>query len=120
MWAILNGVASAHVPEDTLDDLVNVIRDHLADHGFYKVGEKFEKLWEQTYFWMPQFAKPTKDGNYFPAAAFIQVPGAAGLTNSYGPGYTFWDTLANLIQSMTDIGAFAGNQHQDSGQEHLT
>ena len=48
--AILNGVAYCpQLPEDTLDDLVNVIRDHLADHGFYKVGD-FEKLWEQTYF----------------------------------------------------------------------
>jgi hypothetical protein len=112
MWAILNGVAAAGVPEATLDDLVNAIRDHLADHGFYKQGD-FEKLWEQTYFWMPQFAKPTRDGNYYPAAAFVQVPGAAGLTNSYGPGYTFGTHFANLIQSMTDIGASAGKQHQE-------
>jgi hypothetical protein len=109
MWAILNGLASAHIPESMLDDVVTSMRDHFAEHASF-TPDDFEKLWDKTQFWMPQFAKPSKDGNYWPVTAFVQIPHAAGLQLDFRPSMAFGYHFINILASMTDVGKFAAEQ----------
>jgi hypothetical protein len=109
MWAILNGLASAHIPESMLDDVVTSMRDHFAEHASF-TPDDFEKLWDKTQFWMPQFATPSKDGKHWPVAALLQIPHDAGLHVDFSPSMTFGYHVINTLASLTDMGKFAGEQ----------
>jgi hypothetical protein len=109
MWAILRGIALAGMPESVQTGVVNAMRDHFARYGFY-VPDQFAKIWDETQKWMPEFARPSKDGNFFPAAAFVQIPCAAGTCLNFVPDYVFGVHVINTLQSMTDIGKFAAQQ----------
>jgi hypothetical protein len=109
LWAILRGLASAGVPEHVQEEVALAMRDHFADHGWYTAHE-FEKLWDSTQEWMPAFAKPTKDGNLWPAAALVQIPHAAGSRLDFVPDYTFGCHVLEAVMSMSDIGKYAGEQ----------
>ena len=107
MWATLNGLASADIPQSVLDDVVTAMRDHFAEHASY-TADYFENLWDKTLFWMPQFAKPSKDGKHWPVAALLQIPHAAGLHLDFSPSMTFGYHFINTLATITDMGKLAG------------
>lgn len=109
VWGILNGLASAHIPELMLDDVVTSMRDHFAEHASY-TPDDFEKLWDETQIWMPQLATPSKDGKHWPVAALLQIPHAAGIRLDFSPSMTFGYHVINTLASLTDRGKFAGEQ----------
>jgi len=59
---------------------------------------------------MPEFAKTTKDGNLWPAAALVQIPQAAGCRLDFTLGYTFGCHVLEMVGSMADIGKFAAQE----------
>src|ERR1035441_746503 len=109
MWAIRRGLFSAGLPEGVQADVLAAIRDHFAEHAWYTPGE-FEKLWDKTEEWMSEFAKPSKDGNLWLAAALVQIPHAAGVRLGFSPGLTFGIHLINALVGITKMGKFAGEQ----------
>src|SRR5882672_3420000 len=108
MWSFMSGLRRV-LEYEKLPPVVAAIRDHFADHAWYSPDE-FEKLWDETERWMPEFAKPAKDGNLWPAAALVQIPHAAGCRLDFVPDYTFSLHVLNTLASMADIGRFAGEQ----------
>jgi hypothetical protein len=108
MWSFVSGLSRV-LKHERLPPIVAAMRDHFAEHAWYR-PEEFEKLWDQTVEWMPQFAKPTKDGQFWPAAALVQIPHAAGSRLDFVPDYTFGCHVLNTLVSMADIGGFAGQQ----------
>ncbi len=117
MWAILRGFALAELPELTRRGVLAAMRDHFALHAFY-VPEQFEKLWDATNRWMPEYAKPTKDGQFFPAAAFLPISQESGLGLEFVPNYVFGIHVIDTIASVTDIGKFAAQQELQSPSDN--
>jgi hypothetical protein len=109
MWAMLRGLDAGGLPEEIQEEVVTAMRNHFADHSFYMMHE-FEKIWDSTQQWMPEFAKPSKDGNLWPAAGLVQIPGAAGCRLDFVPDYTFGCHLLEMLESMADIGKFAAHE----------
>jgi len=109
MWAILRGIASAEVPKPRQLGVALALRDHFSRHAVY-VPDQFGRLWEETRRWMPELVKPSKDGNYYPAAALVQVPEAAGCRLGFVPDLIFGIHINETIASLTDIGRFAAQQ----------
>ena len=109
MWSIVRGLDAGGLPEHTQEEVVTALRDHLADHAFYVMHE-FERIWDSTQHWMPEFAKPSKDGNLWPAAALVQIPHAAGCRLDFVPDYTFGCHALEMVASMADIGKFAAQE----------
>jgi hypothetical protein len=113
MWAILRGFALAGLPETAQNAAVTAMTDHFARHAFF-VADQFQKIWKETRRWTPAFAKPSKDGNLYPAAAFVQIPSDAGSRLDFVPSVVFGIHVINTIAEMTDIGKFAAQQELEN------
>jgi hypothetical protein len=118
MWAILRGFTLAGIPDRVQTGVVTAMRDHFARHAFY-VPDQFQKLWDQTQKWMPEFARPSKDGILCPAAAFTQIPHDAGRRLDYIPSLVFQYYVIKTLESMTDIGKFAAQQELQRHEPQL-
>jgi hypothetical protein len=109
MWAILRGFDLVGTEKPVQTGIVTAMIDHFARQSFY-VREQFAKLWEETRKWMPEFAKPSKEGKYYPAAAIVQIPHAAACHLDFIPSLVFGIHLINILEEMTDTGKFAAQQ----------
>jgi hypothetical protein len=108
MWSFTSGLSKV-LKHEQLPPVVAAMRDHFAGHAWYR-PEEFEKLWDQTEKWMPAFAKPSEDGKFWPAAALVQIPNAAGSQLTFVPDYTFGCHVLNTLSRMADIGRFTAEQ----------
>jgi hypothetical protein len=110
LWAILRGCGLTGISERLRTDILAAMKSHVAQHAPWYEPEEFGKLWDETQKWMPEFAKPTKKGNLWPAAALVQIPLAAGSHLDFIPGMAFGYHIINTLEGMTDIGKFAAQQ----------
>jgi hypothetical protein len=110
LWAILRGCALTGISELVRIEIVSAVKSHLAQHAPWYATIEFGKLWDETQKWMPELAKPSKNGNLWPATALVQIPHAAGARLDYIPSMAFGYHVINTLESVADIGKFAAQQ----------